>query len=444
MASAVLWQTADQTVTLIDVPRSIAAAQGTLQQPCHDQLLSVEPLQAPFPSNEPKSEKARANLNGNLVDQELHGEYVALLEHALLDVRGSHTGDWCLPRPCVQDTPRVAKKRKLDEGSLALSVNVKDQNSTGTASTGEELPNDLLSSLARAGSGTAHEPRMRLLGIPPATDDPEEAIVHTHVIANPSADVAILEVSVSAKDVAHHFHVPPQSSFYLGDCSEVRPFRAAVRAKPQQHDTRKDFDFILLDPPWPNRSVKRTHKTAGSTYSTMTTLTNVRDVLLGMDLDMLMAEDCLVGVWTTNRPAVRDLLLGEDGLFDCWGVELVEEWIWLKTTAHGEPVTQLDALWRKPYEILLLGRKRRHASPTPPASEDIMRRVLISVPDLHSRKPCLKSLVETLMADAEDYRALEVFARHLVAGWWSWGDECIKFNWDGYWRSVEAAHAATA
>ena len=58
----------------------------------------------------------------------------------------------------------------------------------------------------------------------------------------------------------------------------------------------------------------------------------------------------------------------------------------------------------------------------------------MSVPDLHSRKPCLKELIETLLLDANHYRALEVFARHLVAGWWSWGDECLKFNWEGNWR----------
>ncbi|KAK3076285.1 hypothetical protein LTS18_013420, partial [Coniosporium uncinatum] len=34
----------------------------------------------------------------------------------------------------------------------------------------------------------------------------------------------------------------------------------------------------------------------------------------------------------------------------------------------------------------------------------------------------------------ERQRGLEVFARHLVEGWWSWGDEVLKFSWDGCWR----------
>jgi N6-adenosine-specific RNA methylase IME4 len=199
----------------------------------------------------------------------------------------------------------------------------------------------------------------------------------------------------------------------------------------------KKFDFLLLDPPWPNRSVKRTHKTAPSTYSTAESLEDIYQLLMGMDLDVLMAESCLVAMWITNKPAVRDLVLGENGIFDCWGVELVEEWVWLKTTVHGEPVTPIDSVWRKPYEVLLLGRKsKQYAAPfedAPRVHSLISRKVLMSVPDLHSRKPCLKELIEPYIVDRNSYRALEIFARHLVAGWWSWGDECIKFNGKQYW-----------
>lgn len=163
-----------------------------------------------------------------------------------------------------------------------------------------------------------------------------------------------------------------------------------------------------------------------------------------MRLDSIMAADCLVGMWITNKAAVRELVLGADGIFPCWNVELVEEWIWLKTTVHGEPVTGLDSLWRKPYEVLFLGRKRRKASkdvagPSPEtnvASSQLKRRVIIGVPDLHSRKPCLRELVEPLVRDSNNYRALEVFARHLATGWWSWGNECTKFNEERYWRQA--------
>ena len=60
--------------------------------------------------------------------------------------------------------------------------------------------------------------------------------------------------------------------------------------------------------------------------------------------------------------------------------------------------------------------------------------MIAAVPDVHSRKPCLKSLIEEAFEfKAGEYRALEVFARGLVAGWWSWGDECLRFQWEGWW-----------
>ncbi|KAK4543557.1 hypothetical protein LTR36_005452 [Oleoguttula mirabilis] len=449
MASPILWQNKGKTVTLLDIPRSIAAAQGTLQQPCHDHVLSAAPLHAPFLSNEPKSEKARVKLRDNTMEQQLHEEYARLLEQAVQEARGAHAREWCLPRPYVQDTPRLAKKRKLSD-IIIPSTSATSSSSTNCERPGQpaDLPPDLLPSLAHPGGQTVNLHRMRLRQTHSSTGDSadEDMTVDPRLVANASASAASLAVSTTTQSPIYRFRIPAQATCYLSDCSDARSFRAAIRAQAQQRDTRKAFDCILLDPPWPNRSVKRTHQTAGSTYATLATLHAVRAVLLGMDVDMLMAEDCLVGVWITNRPAVRDLVLGaHGGLFACWGVELVEEWVWLKTTAHGEPVTQLDALWRKPYEVLLLGRKQRRASsrPAPPGGlDEVKRRVILSVPDLHSRKPCLKALVEPLMADADDYRALEVFARHLVAGWWSWGDECIKFNWEGCWRGEDAEHTS--
>ncbi|TKA83635.1 hypothetical protein B0A55_00475 [Friedmanniomyces simplex] len=258
------------------------------------------------------------------------------------------------------------------------------------------------------------------------------------LIANTNDESVVVSVSDHRITCAEHYRVPAGSSFCLGDCNRAQGFRAALREQSEQQDTPRTFDFILLDPPWPNRSVKRTHKTAGSTYSVEANLRDIEDLLLGMDLDMLMADECLVGVWITNKQAVRDLVLDEGGLFDSLGVQLVEEWIWLKTTVHGEPVTPLDALWRKPYEVLLLGRKRS-IDRTHIANDatDVRRRTLIGVPDLHSRKPCLKALIGPLLPSRETYRALEVFARYLVAGCWSWGDECIKFNSEEHWKKSD-------
>jgi N6-adenosine-specific RNA methylase IME4 len=125
------------------------------------------------------------------------------------------------------------------------------------------------------------------------------------------------------------------------------------------------------------------------------------------------------------------MVLGERGLFEEWGVQLVEEWIWLKVTSTGEPISELSSMWRKPYEILLVGRR------TISRNGDVKRRVLVGVPDLHSRKPNLKSIFEQVMKK-EKYEALEVFARNLTVGWWGWGDEVLKFQSEEYW--IEGEH----
>jgi len=447
MESPILWQNGDKTVTLIDVPSSIAFAQGTQENSCHDRLLSSEPQQAPFSSNEPKSASAKTKVEHYSVHQELHAQYAAVLEQALIDVRQCHTGSWCRARVYAQHTPPARKKRRLSDAQPERDATEVDTSLSISATTAEGLPATHLTELARQNVAT-QTARMKFQCLSSQSEGLENvdvALITDHgLVSNVGESVSLLELSTLEKHTSYRFHLPPKSTFFLADCHHSRSFHHAVRAQAADQETRRDFDFILLNPPWPNRSVKRTRKTAGSTYSTLSTLSDMHDLLAGMDLDMLMADDCLVATWVTNKPAIRDLVLGEDGLFATWGVELVEEWIWLKTTVHGEPVTQLDALWRKPYEVLLLGRKRKQSSiyQTALSTTDegsVRRRVIISVPDLHSRKPCLKELIEPMMRDRNDYRALEVFARHLVAGWWSWGDECIKFNWDGCWKMASTA-----
>ena len=160
-----------------------------------------------------------------------------------------------------------------------------------------------------------------------------------------------------------------------------------------------------------------------------------------------MAEGGLIGAWVTNKPAIREMILGTGdgtggGLFGEWGVRLVEEWVWVKVTVTGEPVLELGSVWRRPWEVLLVGRKAgkgedgvmEEEGNRDGEEEGVKRRVVLAVPDLHSRKPCLKGLFEGAMGLKEgEYEGLEIFARNLTKGWWSWGDEVLKFQADEHW-----------
>jgi N6-adenosine-specific RNA methylase IME4 len=441
----ILWQSENRNISLVDIPRSIASAQGTSEHPCQNQLLSTKPQEEPYPTNEPKSAAARAKLVNNTVDAELHEEYALLISDALTRIKAVYDGPWCLPRPYVEVPAPKGKKRKLSpEGEEDMNGEVDDAKIATRMGREQHssLPNNLMLRLSE-------NPSARIHGVDLEETSHEHGDLHVSEHQRDGTVQNWLTVTdLQDPALSFNFAIPPDSSFVLGSCWDPTTLHRYIRAQAQELDVPKRFDAIILDPPWPNSSVKRTHKTANSTYSTVATLQDIYQLIIGMDLDMLIADNCAVAMWITNKPAVRDLVLGEGGLFECWGVELAEEWIWLKTTLRGEPVTPIDSMLRKPYEILLVGRKRRnYLAPTgemPAKQGDVKRRILMGVPDLHSRKPCLKDLIETLVLDSDRYRALEVFARHLVAGWWSWGDECLKFNWEGNWRPEEFSEEAEA
>ncbi|KAF7544224.1 hypothetical protein G7046_g9829 [Stylonectria norvegica] len=189
---------------------------------------------------------------------------------------------------------------------------------------------------------------------------------------------------------------------------------------------RLSFKLVLLDPPWPNRSVRRKTDKYATTYD----LQEMRELLLQIPVAAHLAPDGLVAVWITNKPSIRDFLTSPTGLFAAWGLELVAEWIWLKVAASGEPLYQVDSQWRKPWEKLVIAK--RIGSPKPVA---LGPKVVVAVPDVHSRKPNVRGLFQDTFG--EDYLALEVFARNLTAGWWSWGDDVLHFQQSQHWAPEE-------
>ncbi|KAL8921234.1 MAG: hypothetical protein Q9208_005845 [Pyrenodesmia sp. 3 TL-2023] len=253
------------------------------------------------------------------------------------------------------------------------------------------------------------------------------------VVSNPFEHPARL----NGLDTTERYRIPPLSAFMFAKIGqrEASLFsKSAYNLLPEPSMTAApgQFDFILLDPPWDNKSARRSRQYQTQREAEEDPLEVLKD-MLGKHI----APGGIVASWTTNKQSVRDSALQA---FETWGVKLAEEWAWLKTTVHGEPVCPIDGVMRRPYETLLVGR---HIDEAIDQNDDLITddpiryRVLVGVPDLHSRKPCLKSLFEPMMKDSSNYRALEVFARNLTAGWWSWGDEVVKYNWEGHWTKIE-------
>ncbi|KAJ9613383.1 hypothetical protein H2200_003325 [Cladophialophora chaetospira] len=381
MQQAILFRNEAGTIILFDVPASIQDGQDSTTT-----LRSWRALESPYPSTEPKGTKretAMANISPN--DHSYHESIQQHISRALNEIQEHlHAKDpgtsWCHPRHAL-----------ITDTVVPIGIG-------GSSST---TPVVLSTTELR-------------------TSFPSLRDLEGSVVCNIESSMKIINITTVGA-----FFIPPRSTFILASLEQGLPALLSSQANFSLQTRR--LDLILVDPPWSNRSVR--HSGAYQTQENQ-----------GVDpfeqalhiMDMFGAPQGLAAIWITNKTSIRTQVLER---LQFLGFFLHEEWMWIKTTSHGEPVTQLDGIWRRPYEILLLFRKNVHPV-------NAKRRVIAAVPDVHSRKPCLKELLEELLPP--DYSALELFARSLTAGWWSWGDEVLKFQHESYWddceRSQDQAH----
>ncbi|XP_043960313.1 N(6)-adenine-specific methyltransferase METTL4 isoform X2 [Gambusia affinis] len=215
--------------------------------------------------------------------------------------------------------------------------------------------------------------------------------------------------------MGEEYIIPPNTAFLLSDFTRIQPLVQCGRR----------FDVIVIDPPWENKSVKRSRRYSSLPSSQMKRL----------PVPLLGSPGCLVATWVTNRPS--HLRFVRDELYPHWGVEVVAEWFWVKVTTSGEFVFPLDSPHKKPYEVLVLGRYRPandHTSPLQTANVPVEdKRLIVSVPSaLHSQKPSLSEVLK-LYVGAEA-KCLELFARSLQPRWTSWGNEVLKFQHVSYFN----------
>ncbi|NWY40421.1 METL4 protein, partial [Sylvia atricapilla] len=212
--------------------------------------------------------------------------------------------------------------------------------------------------------------------------------------------------------------VPPKSSFLLSDISCLHPLL----------NYKKKYDVIVIDPPWENKSVKRSNR-----YSHLSSW-QIKQI----PVPELAAPNCLVVMWVTNRQ--KHLRFVKDELYPHWSVKTLAEWHWVKITTAGEFVLPLDSLHKKPYEVLVLGRVQGDVKEALRKSEGVLpipeHQLIVSIPcSLHSHKPPLAAvLAEFIKPDVE---CLELFARNLQPGWTSWGNEVLKFQHIDYFTLLQ-------
>ncbi|KAL8888791.1 MAG: hypothetical protein Q9192_006118 [Flavoplaca navasiana] len=414
-SGSILYQNQATTVTLIDIPLSISLSQGTPGHPCTDLLYSDRPVENPHPSIEPRSAKAKQRVQERLPNPSPPFPR-DLITQGLAEIRARRPQAFC-------------SERRINQ--VRLARHEEDQAPEETAELFKESAKQHDIKAPEWDTGAWRDPQG------PLTLSTEKSkIQHTSdliskVIANCLASPVLVHIGHSDWE----FMIPPHSAFMLSrvgqrEALHFSKMASKLLSEPNLSAAPGQFDFILLDPPWENRSARRSKAYASRRQANEDPM-RVLDKMLGKHI----APDALVACWITNKASVRDAALRA---FESWGVELVEEWAWLKVTAHGEPICDPEGSMRRPYEIVLVGRAvdvtlDGYEASTSPRSTT--KRLIVGVPDLHSRKPCLKEIIEPMMKHRLSYRALEIFARNLTAGWWSWGNEVLKYNWKGYWTA---------
>lgn len=374
----VIYRSNTPDVVLLDLPRSIQDAQSRAFS-----IESVAPLKQPYPSTEPKGLKRQKLLKEISPSRLAHslqieGEIDVALSHVRshLDASGK---SWCCPR-LTRDLS--AKTHPLLDVLKGRSVpDARDHD-------------DKLLSCPVILATTDDGNRFRQL--------PD---LMNKVVCNPGPGT-LLQVDGS------RFFVPSQSTFFWSSIQrQCHNFEQSVGPLTNQatSDLHCLYDLILMDPPWSNRSVRR-----GRNYATNELQPESPFASAMFIVKRHLGQQGMVAVWITNKEAIEQQVFSS---MQSLGLSLQHEWVWAKITANGEPVTDLSGIWRKPYErLLLFGGAKTTTS----------RKIIVGVPDCHSRKPSLKRLFDEIMRPG--YRALELFARSLTTGWWAWGDQVLHFQ----------------
>ncbi|TRY75362.1 hypothetical protein TCAL_00764 [Tigriopus californicus] len=198
--------------------------------------------------------------------------------------------------------------------------------------------------------------------------------------------------------------LPPRCELILDDISAIAHLRRANRK----------FDIILADPPWENRHIKRK-----SEYAMMS-----NEDLARLPIQDLLHDHGYLIIWCTLSQRHQTEL---EGWLDRWDCELLTRWFWLKVTKCGEPVIDLEKAHKRPYEVILIARKRTSSNPIP--SHFRKELIVCSVPSgHHSHKPPLSQILDEILPTSPSRKCLELFGRYLVPHWTTLGNECIKFQ----------------
>ncbi|KAJ3306960.1 hypothetical protein HDV03_003285 [Kappamyces sp. JEL0829] len=191
--------------------------------------------------------------------------------------------------------------------------------------------------------------------------EPPQRFIGIHFLVKEPTTIA-----VGSQTASRTIALPGASAFLVSSFARL----------PTWMEHQPAFDFILMDPPWPNASVNR------SRAARYDTTLDIYD-LFRLPIKSSLASDGIVGVWVTNKPRFHRFVL--DKLFPAWGLRLLSTWVWIKIAGDGKLLFNLD--------------------------NNVMR-----------------SVFRDEVSEFQDWNRLELFGREVRENWTVWGNEPLKFN----------------
>jgi N6-adenosine-specific RNA methylase IME4 len=169
------------------------------------------------------------------------------------------------------------------------------------------------------------------------------------------------------------FLIPPRCKFFNKRIEDIESFLPS-------NDANK-FDYIVIDPPWKNRYIKRVKKNSSNKqgYSMMSD-----DEIVKIPLENYLCDTSIVVIWSTNSEthirAIKEKLLCK------WKLKLLSSWQWIKVDNSGELFCAIDGN-KKPFEQIFIATHEANCNYDKVLEEDLM---LFSQPSsIHSHKPQL-------------------------------------------------------
>jgi site-specific DNA-methyltransferase (adenine-specific) len=174
----------------------------------------------------------------------------------------------------------------------------------------------------------------------------------------------------------------------------------------------KRYQIIYADPPWAFNFQKRnglSDSAKARLYQTMD-----REAILALPVKDIAAPNCALFLWVMSS----ELPLALDCI-SAWGfVYKTVAFTWVKTTVSGKYCFGGGNWTRSNPELCLLATKGK-----PKRVSASVRELVVAQRREHSRKP--DEIRNSIVDLCGDLSRIELFAREMVDGWDTWGNEIV-------------------